>query len=195
MGWIILEIILKTWRQKTHIRQRAESTAPSAARAWSCRPTPWSVGRRARAQISEGAAIAAEQERDPPERGTVYRIGRHRSSRQAGRIIAFPAEGARAVANTSQHTALVRRVGRGLIRLFAVLLHALTGLVAFGAGLAVEPIVWLPLLAGRSPSAMPQASCSRSSSLISPVSPAPKARRRSSNCGIRRFWCASAPTA
>lgn|GEM_PF-4835917 len=51
------------------------------------------------------------------------------------------------MANTSQHTALVRRAGRGLIRLIAVLLHAVTGLVAFGAGLAVEPIVWLPLLA------------------------------------------------
>jgi hypothetical protein len=51
------------------------------------------------------------------------------------------------VANNGEHTALVRRVGRGLIRLIAVLLHAVTGVVAFGAGLVVEPIVWLPLLA------------------------------------------------
>jgi len=51
------------------------------------------------------------------------------------------------VANNRQHTALGRRVGRGFIRLFAVLLHALAGVVAFGAGLVVEPIVWLPLLA------------------------------------------------
>ena len=55
------------------------------------------------------------------------------------------------VANNGRHTAArsrKRRTGRALTLLAAILLQALTGVIAFVSGLVVHPTVWWLLLAG-----------------------------------------------